>query len=135
MAKAVRRQTAAQRTATLFGGALLIILIAFAIFLFIQGNQRTVSDSPMQRLISAPVAKHFFAFETGHVEDGVMYVTGQFVGVPSVMPADAQKWQEHTTAVAEAIAKEMSGIKSVTSINLKQYYDGELKGEVTVPVK
>lgn len=135
MAKAVRRQTPAQKLATIFGGALLILVVAFAVISFVQGNQRTVSDSPMQRLISAPTADLFYAWETANVdENGVMHVTGQFLGVPNVTPKNAEEWQEHTQKVAQVIAKELKGLPNVTALSLKQYHQGELVGEITVPV-
>lgn len=135
MAKAVRRQTAAQKVATVFGGALVILLVVFGVMMFIQGNQKTVSDSPMQRLISAPTADLFFAWDTSQVVDGVMYVTGNFMGVPRVTPETADEWQKHTEKVADVIAKELKGLSGITALDLKQYHNGELVGEARVAVK
>jgi hypothetical protein len=119
----------------LFGATLLILILALLVVSFVQGNRRTVSDSPMQRLISAPTADLFYVYETARVEDGVMYVTGQFVGVPNVTPETAEEWQQHTKKVAEVIVKELKGLPTVSALSLKQYHRGELVGEITLPVK
>lgn len=134
MAKAVRRQTAAQRTATLFGGALLVLLILAAAFMFVQGNRVTVSDSPMQRVISAPVSSHFYVFETAQVRDGTMYITGHYAGIPSSRPEDAAAWQTHTEELAKIFAGELKGL-NISAVHVQQSFQGTVMAEATAQVR
>lgn len=134
MAKAVRRQTPAQRFATLFGGLLLIALIAVLLVSFVQSSRRTVTDSPMQRVISANTAEQFFLYETARMEGDTVLISGYFGGAPDQRPQDSAEWKELADEVAAVYATALKGT-AAKSVQISYHDQGELKAQVTKAVK
>jgi len=135
MAKAVRRrQTTAQLLATLFGGLLLLVLVVFLVGTLIQGSRRTVSDSPMQRVLSAQTAPYHFISDTAKAEADTVYVSGHFGGVPSQRPQNEQEWHDLAARVAQVYAEALKGL-SYKTVEVSFYDQGELKARVSAPIR
>lgn len=133
MAKAVRRQSAQQRVATIFGGAIVLILLVVLLASVIQGSRRPATESAMQRVMSARVVPHHFISDKAWVEGDTVYVVGHFGGIPSEVPNSDAAWQALAKNVADVYAKDLSGVANSVSVDF--YHFDQLMVTVVEQVK
>lgn|SRR5690625_397835 len=132
MAKRVRRHTPQQRIATIFGGIVVLILIVVLVGSVIQGSRRTSSDSVVQRVLSARVEALEFISDTVTVDNGTVYLTGHYAGVPANTPETQDEWQQLFDEIIDVYAKDLSGVAD--RVHLELYYEDELQVEGTQEV-